>query len=187
MPTLSVTWDLSIIIIVAIVMSFVFIVGVEKTVKIIVASYIAIITTQGLGNVLGRLIGSSDVFLTSLGLEGDTTVLPLMKIFFFVLCILILVLKSGMDITFEHKTGMVMSIVMTALLGLSLAGLLLSTLVTYASGSALLDPGFLASSALPVLSEASTLMQLLMLNQDIWYTLPAFLIIVIGFLESSDE
>lgn len=100
MPTLSVSWDLAIVIVFAIVMSFVFIVGKHQAVKIIVAAYISIIAVQGVGNVLGRLLGSSDTFLLSIGMEGDTSILPLMKIFFFALCIIVFVLKSGIGLSF---------------------------------------------------------------------------------------
>jgi DNA polymerase III alpha subunit len=56
--------------------------------------------------------------------------------------------------------------------------------VNYAAGSGILDSAIAADSLIAPLAENSTLMQLMILNQDIWYTLPAFLIIAMGFLHS---
>jgi len=187
MPALSLSWDLAIILVFAIVMSFVFIVGVEKTVTIIIATYIAIIATQGVGNVLGRLLGSSDAFLVSIGMPGDTTVLPILKMFFFALCIIVFVLKSGIRLTLEHDGGTVMNIVSAALLGLALSGLVVSTVLTYAVGSAILDTSLLSNAAVLPLLQGSTLMQLVIGNQDIFFTLPAFLVITLGFLHAQNE
>lgn len=187
MPALTVSWDLSIVVVFAIVMSFVFIIGKQQSVKIIIAAYIGIIAVQGIGNVLGRLLGSSEIILQSIGMEGDTSILPLAKIFLFALCIIVFVLKSGIDLTFEHEGGIVINIIATALFGFAMSGLIVSTVLTYAAGSAILDSSLLTSpTVLPLLQE-STLMQLMILNQDIWYTLPAFLIIVVGFLQSAED
>jgi len=187
MPTLSVSWDLTIVVFFAIVMCYSFIIGKHQSVKIIIASYIAVLATQGVGNVLHRLIGTSDTFLTSIGMEGDTTILPVAKIFFFALCVILFVLRSGIDITFEQERSTIINIVSTALFGFATAGLIVSILLTYATGTAILDSGiFTSAPLLPVLKE-STLMQIMIFNQDVWYTLPAFLIIVIGFLHSADE
>lgn len=152
--------------------------------KVIIASYIAIIATQGIGNVLTRLMGGSEAMLQSMGIPMDDTLIALAKIFLFALCVIMFVIRSGIDVSYEHDSGTILNIVYTALFGFSTAGLIVSTILTYAAGSGILDSAIAADSLIAPLAENSTLMQLMILNQDIWYTLPAFLIIAMGFLHS---
>lgn len=187
MPSLTVSWDLAIVVFFAIVMSYSFIIGKEQAVKIIIATYIAIIASQGVGNIIGRLMGGSSAFLSSIGLPDDTTILPVAKIFLFALFIIVFVQKSGIEFSFDNDTGKIMSLVFTALFGFSTAGLIVSSILTFIAGSAILDNGFLTNTPLLPLFEHSTLLQVMILNQDLWYMLPALLIIVVGFLQSADE
>ncbi|MEQ1849446.1 MAG: hypothetical protein ABL890_02555 [Candidatus Peribacteraceae bacterium] len=187
MPTLTVSWDLTIVVFFAIVMSYSFIIGKEQSVNIIIASYISAVAVQGIGNVLTKLVGTWDIFLTSIGMQGDTTILPVAKIFLFALCVIVIVQRSGIGITFAKEGGKILNIAATALFGYASAGLIVSILLTYATGSAILDSGMLSSAPLIPLLQQSTLMQIMLLNQDLWYTLPAFLIIVMGFLHMDDE
>jgi hypothetical protein len=184
MPQLSLSWDLFIVVFFAIVMSYSFIIGKHQSMKVIIASYIAIIATQGIGNVLTRLMGGSEAMLQSMGIPMDDTLIALAKIFLFALCVIMFVIRSGIDVSYEHDSGTILNIVYTALFGFSTAGLIVSTILTYAAGSGILDSAIAADSLIAPLAENSTLMQLMILNQDIWYTLPAFLIIAMGFLHS---
>lgn len=187
MSNLTISWDLTIVVFFAIVMSYSFIIGKEQSVNIIIASYISAVAVQGVGNVLSKLIGGWPTFLASIGMPDDTTILPVAKIFLFALCVIVIVQKSGIGISFAHEGGRILNIAATALFGFASAGLIVSILLTYATGSAILDNGFLTDAPiLPVLQQ-STLMQVMLLNQDLWYTLPAFLIIVMGFLHMDEE
>ena len=184
MPILSVSWDLTIVVFFAIVMSYSFIIGKHQSVKVIIASYIAIIAVQGIGNVLLRLIGNASSTLVSMGLPIDSTMVALGKIFFFALAVIIFVIRSGIDVTYEKDGGTIMDIVLTALFGFSTAGLIVSTVMTYASGAGILDASIVGRASILPLVKQSTLMQLMILNQDIWFTLPAFLIIATGFIQN---
>lgn len=183
MPLLTLSWDLFIVVFFAIVMSYSFIIGKHQSMKIIIASYIAIIATQGIGNVAARLLAASGGTLESMGIPVDPTMIALGKIFFFAVCVIIFVIRSGIEVSYEKDAGTILNIVYTGLFGFSTAGLVVSTILTYSSGAGILDNAIAAGSIAP-LAAGSTLMQLMILNQDIWYTLPAFLIIAMGFLHN---
>ncbi len=183
MFNLTLSWDLFIVVFFAIVMSYSFIIGKHQSVRVIIASYIAIIATQGVGNVLTRLIGTGDT-LASMGIPIDTTMIGLAKIFFFAVCVIVFVTKSGIDVSYEKEAGTVLNMVYTGLFGFCTAGLIVSTILTYAAGSGILDATMIAERAISPLTDASTLMQLMILNQDIWFTLPAFLIVATGFVHN---
>lgn len=184
MLPLTLSWDLFIIVFFAIVMSYSFLIGKDQSMKVIIASYIAIIATQGVGNVLLRLVGNGDAVFRSVGIPVDITLVSLAKIFVFAVCIIIFVTRSGIDLTHDKDTGTILSILYTALFGFSTAGLIVSTVLTYAGGSGILDSAIVSSNILTPLLESSTLMQLMILNQDIWFTLPAFLIIAVGLIHN---
>jgi hypothetical protein len=139
MMQLSLSWDLFIVVFFAIVMSYSFIIGKQQSMKIIIASYISIIAVQGIGNVLMRVVHNSGMTLESLGIPVDVTMIALAKIFIFAICIIVFVLRSGIDVSYDKDAGSVLSIVYTGLFGFSTAGLVVSTILTYASGSGILD------------------------------------------------
>ena len=184
MVNLTLSWDLFIVVFFAIVMSYSFIIGQHQSMRVIIASYIAIIATQGIGNILARLMGDSQALFASVGVPFDLTVISLSKIFLFALCIIIFVSRSGISVSFDKEAGTILSMVYTGLFGFSTAGLIVSTILTYAAGGGILDSGIVASSAIAAMSKGSTLMQLMILNQDIWFTLPAFLIIATGLVHN---
>lgn len=184
MLQIALSWDLFIVVFFAVVMSYSFIIGKHQSMKIIIAAYIAIIATQGIGNVLSRLGTESGSTLASMGVPVDMTMIALGKIFIFALCVIIFVIRSGIEVSYEKDAGKILNIIYTGLFGFSTAGLIVSTILTYASGSGILDSAISAHGTLAPLAADSTLMQLMILNQDIWYTLPAFLIIAMGFLHN---
>lgn len=186
MPIVALSWDLAIVVFFAILMSLGFIIGRNQTMKVIIAAYIAVIALQGIGSVLIRLTGGGSGFFGSIGIPIDPTLVSLGQIFFFLLCVIVFIIKSGVDISHKNDAGSIMMMIYTGLLGFSLAGLIASTILSYAAGNDVLTSGFLATIAIGPLLKQSTLAELLILNQDLWYALPAFLIVTMGFVKSSE-
>lgn len=182
MIPLTLSWDLFIIVFFAIVMSFHFIIGKDQSMKVIIASYIAIIATQGIGNILIRLMGDSQQMFQSVGIPLDITLVSLAKIFVFALCIILFVARSGIEVSHSKDTGTILTIVYTGLFGFSLAGLIVSTVLMYAAGGGIRGSGIVAPGAIAPFAANSPLMSLMILNQDIWFTLPAFLIVAVGLI-----
>jgi hypothetical protein len=182
MMPLPLSWDLFILVFFAIVMSFNFIIGKDQAMKVIIATYIAIIATQGIGSILIRLMGDSQQVFQSVGIPFDITLLSLAKIFIFALCIILFVTKSGIDITHNKDTGTILTIVYTGLFGFSLSGLIVSTVLTYAAGNGIQGSGMISPGATMPLLGNSTLLSLMTLNQDLWFTLPALLIVAVGLV-----
>ncbi|MDD5054695.1 MAG: hypothetical protein PHZ00_00325 [Candidatus Peribacteraceae bacterium] len=186
MPVVALSWDLAVVVFFAILMSLGFILGKNRIITVIIASYIAVIATEGIGRVLARLTGHGSGLFESMGVPVDPILLSLAKIFLFALCAGVFVLKSGIDVSHKKDAGSIVTIVLTGLLGFSLSGLIASTILSYAAGSSLLTSGFLPASVAGPQLHKGTLAVLLILNQDLWYALPAFLIVTIGFIKNSE-
>lgn len=172
---MTIGWDLFIVVFFAVSMSYIFIVERQQAITIIIATYIAIIATEGIVVVLARLMGGSEAFLASMGIPMDDMLPALAKMFLFALCIIIFISRSGIGVLYSGESGSIMNIVYTALYGFSAAGLIVSTFAVFAAGSGMLDGASLSGN--------STLLQLMTLNRDIWFALPAFIIIAVGFVD----
>ena len=184
---LTLTWDLFILVFFAIVVTYTFIIGKKEAVKIIISTYITIVAVQGLGNVLQRLTGLTQPALDLFGLSLNLSVLSWVKLLLFIAIIVFLAVRAGFDISYGKESNAIVSVSMTAVLGFATAGLLLSTLLTYVAGVPLLDMTLANTASLSPVVQQSQLMQLMILNQDLWFALPAIALIAAGFVNSEKD
>lgn len=180
----TLSWDLFIIVFFATVTAYSFIIGKTQSVKIIIAAYIAILATQGLGNILYRLTGESQAVLDVMGVNVNITILSSTKIFFFITFIILIAIRSGIEISYAKETSSLMNMIYTGLFGFFTAGLIVSTILTYATGNPILDTTIANAPELTEAISQSQLMQIMVYNQDLWFTLPALLLVGIGFMKT---
>ncbi len=182
--TVTLSWDLFVIVFFAIVMAYSFIIGKHQSVKVIIAAYISIIATQGLGNAIFRMIGETQGMMDVMGFVFNFTILSALKVFLFALFIIILAIRSGIHVAYTKEAGSIMNAIYTACFGFATAGLIVSTILTYVAGNAIMDPSIALSPAIAPLAQSSPLMQIMILNQDLWFALPALLLIAAGFINN---
>lgn len=182
--SLTLSWDLFIIVFAALVVTYTFIIGKKESVKIILASYIAMVAVQGIGNLAERLFGSAGSLLGILGLQFDATITSILKLTLFITIIVFLAVRAGFHVQYAHDGTLAVNMGLTALCGVATAGLLLATLITYIAGVPLLDPAITQSPAIQGVMQQSTLMQMVIANMDILFTLPAGVLIAAGFLSN---
>ena len=181
---ITLSWDLFILVFFALVITYSFIIGRKESAKIIVSSYIAIVAVQGLGNFSQRLLGVSGAneMLSVLGFGVDTNMTSILKLVLFITIIVFLALRAGVHIQYGQDGSILLNLVVTGLCGLATAGLLLSTLLTYIGGSPLLAMQVATTPALTKIIQQSLMMQVMMQNLDLWFTFPALMLIIAGFL-----
>jgi hypothetical protein len=184
MVNLTLSWDLFIIVFFALVITYTFILGKKESVKIIIATYIAIVAVQGLGNILERLTGYTGDILGYFGLSTAMPTLSIVKLALFIAVIIFLAVRAGFDVAYTKETNPVINGVLTGLFGFATSGLLLSTVLTYVAGVPLLDMSLSKTAALSPVIQQSQMMQIMLLNQDLWFSLPALLLIAVGFLSN---
>lgn len=180
----TLSWDLFIIVFFGIVIAYSFIIGKHESVKIIIATYIATVAVQGVGNILDRLTGESQPFLVVLGLSVDSTLLSTVKLVIFVATIIFIAARAGIEIEYSKEPSNSITTIVTGLFGFATAGLLLSTLFSFIAGGPLLDAHIAESANISTIIEQSNLMQMMILNQDLWFSLPALLLVGVGLLSS---
>ena len=75
---------------------------------------------------------------------------------------------------------MIWKTLLTILVGGANAMLLLTALLTIVTGQMLLSPGIAAHPIVAPIAQASTFAQVLVFNQELWLSLPALLLLIIG-------
>jgi hypothetical protein len=183
---ITLSWDLLVILFFAIVTAYSFIVGKDESVKIIIASYIAIVAVQGLGNLLALVVGKTTEMAGLLGLGADPNVVAIVKLLLFVAVIIFLAIKGGFAIDEEPSIGTLWETIFTAAFGFATSGLLLSALLTYVAARPLLDTQLSSAPLLSPLITQSSLVRVMVDYQDGWFALPAVLLIVLGILRARE-
>ncbi len=119
-----------------------------------------------------------------MGIGITTPILSIAKIFLFIFFIIMLAVRSGIHVSYERDGGSIMNMVYTGLFGFCTAGLIVSTVLTYATGRGILENNVINSTDVATALAGSPLMQIMILNQDLWFTLPALLLVGVGFIKN---
>lgn len=181
---LTLSWDLFVIVFFALVLSYSFIIGKKESIKIILASYIAIVAVQGIGSISQRFLGDPSSLFGTLGLPVDPTITSILKLTVFITFIVFLAVRAGLHVQYSQEGNMATNLGITALCGLATGGLLLATLITYIAGAPLMDAHLVSNPALATVMKQSELMQLLVANIDVLFTLPAVALILAGVMNN---
>ncbi len=180
--SLTLSWDLLIILFVVLVVAYSFIVGKDASVKIIVATYISVVAVEALGNIALIVTSASTASMVGLSLSPD--ILAIGKLILFAFAVVFMAMKGGINIESGGGFGTAWDIAVSAALGFSTSTLLLSSLVTYITGKPLLDRTLASAPALGGVELTSPLVGAIVDYQHVWFALPAVLLLVIGFLGS---
>jgi len=133
------TWDLFIIIFTAIVVAYNYIIGRETTVKLIVATYIAILAADGLINTIHKyLFSSSSLVENTVHFASNSMEIIVAKIITFILLVVFLALKGGFEAQENEQAGMFNFLYMT-LFGALSASLIISSFLAFLSGGTFID------------------------------------------------
>ncbi|MBT3292711.1 hypothetical protein HN512_04315 [Candidatus Peregrinibacteria bacterium] len=184
---ITLSWDLFVIVFFAIVITYSLIIGKHESVKIVISTYIAIVAAQGIGNLVERLSAGSVPFLDIVGISMDISLLSSTKLVLFILTIVFLAVRGGFDIEYNKETGTIIDTLITAMFGFVTAGLMLSTLITFVADVPLLDKSIALKEPIQEMMKNSDLMKAMVVNQDIWFALPALVLVGISFLNTEND
>jgi hypothetical protein len=180
----SLSWDLFVGVFFALVVTYTFILGRSEAIKMIIATYIGIIAVQGITSALGRLNDQLGSISAYVGLGDESWILTLLKVVLFVAIVIFFTIRAGIEVKYHKEPSQLVGIILTFLFGLSTAGLMLITLMTYAAGVPLLEMKLSSVSALQPIIQQSEVLQTLIGNQDLLFTLPAVLLAAVGFSQN---
>lgn len=184
---LTLTWDLIVIIFFALIVAYSFIVGKDQAVKIIISSYISIVAIQAIGNILGLLSVQSSATMNLLGFGLSANIISIIKMVLFVVMIIFMAIRGGFEMSYEKEIGGIWEPIITGAFGFATAGLLLTALLTYVAAKPLLDAALSSATLLQPLLTGSTLVHYMVDYQNIWFALPAILLLGVGLVTSWEK
>ncbi len=180
---LKLSWDLFVVVIFAVIIAYSFIIGKDATLKIIIGSYIAMLTADGFGNLFRQYVLSSKdflVFLKFFGFSGEDKTIILIKVLTFITAIVIIAIKGGFVVESTGHSGLV-GLIVNLIFGFLSAGLMISTMLVYVSGASFVAGTVtIANSTLASAYNDSGFVKMMIDNYNFWFSLPA-----VAFLVSS--
>jgi len=180
------TWDLFILVFFAIIVAYSFIVGRNATLKIVIATYIAILATDGIGNFFNKVL-LGDGAIINLFTAADASSLVVLKILIFVLSIVLLAIRGSFFVDVPVDRSVLMGLATTGTFGFLSAGLIVSTILVYISGgSFVFDPSIAQGAGIDITS-SSSLAQTMTSNYNFWFSMPAVAFVISSFVSGSES
>ena len=188
MVTIIPTWDLFILIFVVLIITYSFIIGRDQTVKITIATYVALLTADGIGNLMGQYIFGLEPIhpiLVDAGVGGfENNYVAVAKVVAFSLLLIVLMLKGNFAADIDDGDSSLISLGITTVLGfLSSILIVCVVLVFISNGSFLMGLSSGTSDIAKSIYEQSMFARILIDYMSVWFILPA-LAFIIGSLSS---
>lgn len=156
-----------------------FIIGRNQTLKVIIASYMAVLVADGLGSLFEEFMVPASPLLQ--GATGEQ-VQVLLKIFIYVLVILLLTVRGGFRVDILPEKSVIVRILANLVFGFLNAGLLVNTILVYLIGGSFVQSYFNATLQSEIYQE-SQFVQIMLDHSNIWFALPAIAIVLVSFIE----
>lgn len=183
MENIRLSWDLFVLVFFGVVIAYSFIIGRNQTIKILIATYMAALTADGLGNLFQTYVIPAAPTLQG---EAGVQALVLLKIFVFVLTIVLVAIRGGFSVDLAPENSVVTRILANLSFGFLNAGLMVSTLLVYLTGGSFVM-GTAHTSLQTNLYAQSQFIQTIVDHYDVWFALPALAILLVSFFQGQEE
>jgi len=186
---LKLSWDLFVIVFFAIVTAYSFIIGRQDTLKIIIGTYIATLTADGLGNVFQKLIGNSSFFdklVKFIGYGGGVANFSsILKILFFITIIVLLTIFGDFEVKGPSHHRSSVNMLFLFILSILSCGLILSTIIVFANGGSLIGGVTGISDSFKEVYEQSRFVKALLDWHDFWFSLPGLVLVSFSLFQKN--
>lgn len=179
---INLSWDLFVIVFFTVIIAYSFIIGRNQSVKIIISAYIAILASDGIGNIIERYFLGDEPVVGALNLANDESSLILIKIVIFIFTIVLITTRGKFEINMTRSNSMMMRVMLSLTYGILSAGLITSTILIYASGASLVqESSIIINEAVLEIYRESQLVRLMINNYNAWFSLPAIAFVISSF------
>lgn len=164
---ITLSWDLVLTVFLIIVVAMSYLLGKHQCVKLVLATYVAMVAVQGLSAIFRRAAPDWQDMLQNLSVTVDDHILSTAKLLLFVLIVVLVTLRGGISVSYEKEAFSATNVIASGVLGLATAGLMLVTVVTFIADVPLLSPALAASSTLAPLLAQSQILWVVASLQDV--------------------
>lgn len=176
----ALSWNLVILSSFVMLFAYSFMLGQDRTIKLILSIYIAILAADGLAGALKIFIFDPSPGFQQLFGENEVLIFAWVRIILFIMATVVLAVKSGFEVLIEKHEQWSYRFLLHALFSAMSALLMLSTVLIYLSGNTFVE-GMLMAKDISIYRE-SLLAQLLIDYYQIWFSLPAICFLVVSFI-----
>ncbi len=181
------TWDLFIIVFFTIIVSYSFIIGKSHTVKLVLSSYISILSADAIGNIINTFLTSTNPIIQVFSFNGHTPALIVVKIALFIIFMITFSLKGSFEINMERSEG-ILEFFITLFFGMLSATLIISAILVFSSGSSFIMGGIpITESNIANMYNQSYLVKAMILNYNLWFALPVIAFLVMSLSRINEE
>ena len=173
------SWDLMVMIVFVVILSYSYIVGLNGTLKIIISAYIAMLAANGIGNLAAKYITLSEPLIKILSNDPEENVI-IFKIFIFIIITLILVLKGGFIIDIGRNDPLLTRFVITSIFGILTGGLIMSTMLLFVANVEISSNMVDAIQDALNIPENTLFIHFLFKYCNFWFAAPAVAFVVIS-------
>jgi hypothetical protein len=182
---LNLSWDLFILVFFGVVTAYSFIIGRNQTLKVITATYVAILCSDALGNIFAQHFASSGTFLKVLGLfsiGNSDQATAFFKALILIVLIVIIAVRGMFDYDANDNRQVGFKLLIVLVLGLLSAGLMMSAMLIFVSGNSLVSAVSSPNNILADIYFNSRLVQVMVDYANLWFALPGIGIVLLSVL-----
>jgi hypothetical protein len=182
---IALTWNLVILSVLVMLFAYNFLLGQNATIKPIISTYIAVLTADGVAQILKQFVLDPSPGMQKLFGENELEIFTSIRLVLFLVAIVILVVKGAFQISVEPHDHWALRTLIHALFSVFSAGLFLSTVLIYLSGNSFVE-GMVAAREISI-HEESYLAQILIDYYQVWFSLPAIAFLCSSFIMGKQE
>lgn len=182
---INLTWNLVIVAAFVLLFAYNFMLGQTATIKLILSTYIAIFTSDGIAGLLERLIFNWSPGFEYFFEDQREEIFMWARILFFLLAIVLFSVKSGFHIVLDRHDHWLIRLLLHGTFSVFSGILFLSTVMVFLSGSTFIEGMSTVSNA--IMYEQSILARAMIDYYQFWFSIPALLFLVTSFFFEPEE
>jgi len=182
---IALTWNLVLLSVLVMLFAYNFLLGQNATIKLILSTYIAVLTADGVAQILKTFVLDPSPGMQELFGENELEIFTGIRLAFFLVAIVILVVKGAFQVSVEKHDHWALRTLIHAIFSVLSAGLFLATVLIYLSGNSFVE-GMIAARQISI-HEESLLAQVLIDYYQVWFSLPAIAFLVSSFFSPGKQ
>jgi len=181
----ALSWDLVLIGIFCILFAYNFLLGQNGTLKLILSIYIAILTADGMTQIIQDFVILPSPNLSGIVIDHEVGFYTALRLIIFFIAIVTFVVRGGFHIKIEAHDHWFARLVIHGIFSALAVILFLSTILLYISGKSFIT-GITEVTEISLYSQ-SYITQMLIDYYQIWFTTPAIAFLVSSFILPATE
>ena len=182
---MQLSWDLFILVFFAVVIAYSFIIGRNQTLKVILGTYVAVLCSDGIGNLFSKYFITSQPFLKFLKLFAigdEAQAVAFFKVLILLVLVVLIAVRGLFHVDSDDDTNVTIKIIVLLLLGVLSAGLMMSAVLVFISGTSLIGGMAGGNNILLEVYNSSRLVRIMIDYSNLWFFLPGITFVVMSII-----